>query len=112
MMTYDVVYVPFPFSDLSISKKRPCVILGSFRLRSYNQQLVVAMITSKVSHVKFPHDVSIEDLEAAGLPVASIIRLSKIVTIDSGLVVKKLGRIASREHVLMKREFKLLFKDL
>jgi mRNA interferase MazF len=70
------------------------------------------MVTSKLDNLKFPHDLNIEDLKSAGLPSPSVIRLSKIVTIDSSIVIKKLGRLAKNEQRLLKKEFQLLFEDL
>ena len=112
MTTIDVVYVPFTFTDLSDAKKRPCVILGSFKPKAYNQHLIIAMVTSKIGNLRFPHDLVIEDLESAGLPSPSLIRLSKVVTIDSAIVIKKLGRLAKQEQRKLKSEFQLLFNDL
>jgi mRNA interferase MazF len=112
MTTFDIIYVPFPFTDLSNAKKRPCVVLGSFKPRAYNLHLIVAMVTSNISNLKFPHDLVIDDLVSAGLPAPSLIRLSKIVTIDSAIVLKKLGRLAKQEQRKLKNEFQLLFKDL
>ena len=112
MTIFDIVYVPFPFTDLSSAKRRPCIIIGSYKPTSFNQHLIVAMITSKVSTIKFPHDIEIEDLKAAGLSTSSVIRLSKIVTIDSGIVIKKLGRLAKSEQTRLKREFAKLFEEV
>ena len=112
MTTFDVIYVPFPLTDLSHVKRRPCVVLGSFKPRAHNQHLVVAMITSKVANLKYPHDLTIEDLGSAGLPAPSVIRLSKIVTIDSSTIIKKLGRLAKDEQTRLRDEFNVLFRDL
>jgi len=112
MTIFDIIYVPFPFTDLSTAKRRPCIIIGNFKPKSFNQHLIVAMITSKISTIKFPHDIEIEDLKAAGLPTSSVIRLSKIVTIDSAIVIKKLGRLAKSEQTRVKREFTKLFEGV
>lgn len=112
MTTFDVIYVPFPFTDLSAVKKRPCIVLGTFKPKSFNAHHVVAMITSKLDNLKFPHDLTIEDLKSAGLPSPSVIRISKIVTIDSSIVIKKLGRLAKAEQAGLVKEFRKLFKEL
>lgn len=39
----DVVVVPFPFSDLSNSKKRPALVLASLE----GEDLILSQITSK-----------------------------------------------------------------
>ena len=63
----DVVLIPFPFTDLTTFKQRPALILSSLLGSS--------------------------DLERAGLPKKSLVKLGKIVTIDQRLVRKKLGSL-------------------
>ena len=45
---WDIILVPFPFTDLSTSKKRPALIISP---DEYNQNLdvVIAFITSQLS---------------------------------------------------------------
>jgi hypothetical protein len=87
-------------------------VLANFKPRAYPEQLIVAMITSKTSNLNFPHDVAIDDLKSAGLPVASVIRMTKVVTLDSKLVIKKLGQLGVKEKKLVRLEFEKLFKGL
>jgi mRNA interferase MazF len=42
-------------------------------------------------------DVPIRDLEAAGLPVASVVRW-KLFTLDSSLLVKRIGTLSVRDR--------------
>jgi len=44
---WDIILVPFPFTDLTISKKRPALIVSP---NVYNEKLdvVIAFITSKL----------------------------------------------------------------
>lgn len=95
--TFDVVYVPFPFIDSADSKKRPALILSS--CIQFNSQVgasVMVMITSK-THSPWPLDVEITDLQAAGLPVKSIVRM-KFFTLDHRLIFKKLGQLALNDQ--------------
>jgi len=50
---------------------------------------ILAMITS-ASNSDWPLDVNIQDLEGAGLPSASVVRM-KLFTMDDKLVVRKAG---------------------
>jgi mRNA interferase MazF len=84
---YDVVVVPFPFTDRSSSKRRPALVVS--RADTFNQKIgqsVLAMITS-ASHSDWPLDTPITDLDTAGLPAPSVVRL-KLFTLDHRLVIR------------------------
>lgn len=53
---------------------------------------VLAMITS-AGHSRWPLDVPVADLETAGLPAPSVVRM-KLFTLDDSLVVRSAGRLA------------------
>ncbi|HKY63731.1 MAG TPA: type II toxin-antitoxin system PemK/MazF family toxin [bacterium] len=94
---FDVVAVPFPFTDRKQAKKRPALVLSS--ARNFNEpvgQSIMAMITSSKNQ-PWPEDVPIEDLKSAGLPVSSVIRM-KLFTLDHRLVEKKLGSLSVRDR--------------
>lgn len=89
---FDVVVVPFPFTDRNTTKRRPALVLSDGR--AFNQQSghsVLAMITS-ARHSDWPLDVKIKDLDAAGLPSASVVRM-KLFTLANPLVIRKAGAL-------------------
>ena len=89
---FDVVVVPFPYTDSSTSKRRPALVLSD--ARSFNGKIgqsVMAMITS-AQHSSWPLDVDIADLDAAGLPAPSTIRM-KLFTLDQRLIVRHCGTL-------------------
>ena len=92
----DVVRVPFPFTDRQASKNRPALILSDQahfnRLAGHS---VMAMITS-ARHASWPLDCVINDLTAAGLPAASVIRW-KLFTLDHLLIRSVLGRLSETD---------------
>ena len=92
---WDVVVVPFPFSDRAGDKRRPALVLSR---RAFNQfgHTVLAMITT-AAHAPWPGDVEVDDLEAAGLTVACRLRL-KLFTLDNRLIVRRIGRLTSRDQ--------------
>jgi hypothetical protein len=61
---WDVVVVPFPFTDKRVTKVRPAVIVSTDSLRIHNQKYVLAMITS-AAHTSQVGDVPINDLKSA-----------------------------------------------
>ncbi|RME20228.1 MAG: type II toxin-antitoxin system PemK/MazF family toxin [Deltaproteobacteria bacterium] len=94
---FDVVRVPFPFTDRTASKNRPALVLsGSKSFNSRARHSVMAMITS-ASHGDWSLDCKIEDLRSAGLPAPSKVRF-KLFTLDHRLVRGRLGRLAARDR--------------
>lgn len=94
---FDVVVVPFPFTDQSTTKRRPALVLSD--ARAFNKkvsQSVLAMITS-ARNSDWPLDVTIEDLAPAGLPSASVVRM-KLFTLDDQLVIRKAGVLAETDR--------------
>jgi mRNA interferase MazF len=90
---FDVVVVPFPFTDRTTSKRRPALVLSE--AQTFNRQVgqaVMAMITS-AKNSDWPLDIEIQDLDSAGLPTASIIRM-KLFTLDEQLIIRKAGTLA------------------
>jgi mRNA interferase MazF len=112
MTSFEVVLVPFPFADLSDVKKRPCLVLSSYKPRSLSEHVVLAMMTSQLSGIRFPFDVELSHATAAGLPKPTLVRLGKIVTLESKLIVKSLGRLHVRDCGLVRAEFGRMFKSL
>lgn len=112
MTPFDVILVPFPFADLKSTKRRPCLVLATFRPRTMRDHLIVCMMTSQVDGPRFPFDEAVRDLESAGLPKPTLIRLAKMVTVDSSIVVKKLGTLSLKDKRKIKDQFKSLFEAI
>jgi len=94
---FDVVVVPFPFTDRATTRRRPALVISN--ALSFNNkvgQSVLAMITS-AQHSNWPLDVEIEDLDAAGLPASSIVRM-KLFTLDNQLVLRKTGVLGEKDQ--------------
>jgi mRNA-degrading endonuclease toxin of MazEF toxin-antitoxin module len=108
---FDVVVVPFPFTDRSSNKRRPALVISD--ASSFNNQVgqsVLAMITS-ARHSDWPLDVDITDLDTAGLPAASVVRM-KLFTLDNQLVLRKAGALAADDQERVSRALgKLLGVD-
>ncbi len=108
---YDVVKVPFPFTDRKAQKYRPALIISS--AKSFNNTIghsVMAMITS-AKQSGWPLDTAITDLNSAGLPAPSLIRL-KLFTLDHRLIVSRLGQLASYDQASFEQHFSQLLKGL
>ena len=108
-MTYkpfDVLVVPFPFTDSAAVKRRPALVLSVEPFQDRSGHLVCAMITSRENR-GWPLDVELTDLPAAGLPHASVVRM-KLFTLDERFVLRKAGRLAATDRTAVQRSLKLL----
>ena len=97
---FDVVRVPFPFTDRQATKNRPALVLSDRAL--FNEpagHCVMAMITS-AGHASWPLDCAINDVAASGLPAASVIRW-KLFTLDHHLVRGVLGRLGEADAAVV-----------
>ena len=87
---YEIIVVPFPFTDREKSKNRPALILSSQLFNAKNGKSIMAMITSNTGKELWPNDIEIKDLTLTGLKAPSLIRF-KIFTIDHVLIKARIG---------------------
>ncbi len=104
---YDVVVVPFPFSDRRASKRRPALALSSEAFSVDSGHTVLAMITS-AAHPPWPMDVPI-DAGEAGLRAPSKVRM-KLFTLDNRLILHKTGRLSEPDRRALATAVRTLFK--
>lgn len=104
---YDVVKVPFPFTDVHATKVRPALVLShSHHLNERLGVSVMAMITSmKSSQELWPSDIIIRDLVHAGLPAPSFIRF-KLFTLDYRLVLGRVGVLSKSDYLQVQEKLK------
>ena len=98
---WQVVVVPFPFTDRATTKRRPALVLSAKQFNGHGHS-VLAMITS-ASHQPWPGDTRLGDLSAAGLTTESLVRL-KIFTLDNRFVLRRLGTLAVTDRVAVAAE--------
>ncbi len=92
---YDVVVVPFPFTDRRPSKRRPALAISSETFSADSGHTVLAMITS-ADNAAWPMDVPIH-AESAGLRAPSKVRM-KLFTLDNRLILRKAGSLSETDR--------------
>ena len=92
-----ILLIPFPFTDLSGQKNRPALVLIAS-----DRDITVAFITSQIKWQE-EHDVKLEPSSENGLKRLSLVRLSKIATIDTELVLGRLGSISDADTQQLNR---------
>jgi len=99
---WDVVLVPFPFSEGHGTKRRPALALSS---PAFNRagHTILAMITIR-EHNPWLGDTEIEEHRAAGLPLRCLVRL-KLFTLDNHLILRRLGSLAASDAARVEQNF-------
>ena len=100
---WEVMVVPFPFTERPGAKRRPAVVLSN---RAFNQHghTILAMITTRAQR-PWPGDLEIADLEASGLQIPCISRL-KVFTLDNRLRLRRLGRLSVADREAASQELR------
>jgi mRNA interferase MazF len=98
----DVVLVSFPFTDLTATKQRPALIVSPDSVNRLNQDFILAAITSQLPGDEHSVGLSEGDFQQGKLPKKSVIRITKMFTMHSMLIRKKIGTLkpAKMDEVL------------
>ena len=85
-----IVLVPFPFTDLTVIKLRPVLVISCYR-----QDIIVVAVSSVVVNYDKKTDIIIQSSDAGfsrtGLKQSSVIKCAKIATLDKAIVIGVLG---------------------
>ncbi len=98
------MYYSVSITDLSGIKNRPALILVECE-----SDITVSFITTQLKWQE-DFDVKIEPSQSNGLKRTSLIRLSKLTTIDKDLVIGKLGNLLQDELANVDKNLVKIFK--
>lgn len=97
---WDIVKVPFPFTEGVSEKRRPALVINNKPLMGERRLYWLLMITSVIKP-SCQGDVLIKHSEGTGLAVASVIRTAKITTLQEDFIIGRLGHLALVEQRLV-----------
>lgn len=100
----EIVLITFPFTDLRGSKLRPAIILAETKL-----DLTVCFITTQTQWVE-NSDVYLSPNLTNGLKGTSLIKISKIATLDKSLVKGLLGKLNHIELSELNNKLKIILQ--
>jgi len=100
----NIVLIPFPYTDLSGNKLRPALILSETLL-----DVTVSFITTQLQWQEVT-DILLHPSIVNGIKKTSLIRLSKIATIDKVLIAGKIGVISQRQIIDLNQKLKVIFQ--
>ena len=91
----EIVLLEFPYTDMEGHKQRPAVVLKD----TNDNDAIFLRITSKSRAEKF--ELKINEWKQAGLLKPSVIRIHKIASLQTNLVVKKIGKLNKEDKLLL-----------
>jgi mRNA interferase MazF len=86
----DVVIVPFPFSDLSDTKRRPAAVIAE----AEHGDVILCQITSRPWSSTRAIRIDEDDIDGEGLQRVSYARADKLFTASASLAVRTVGTLA------------------
>ena len=104
MAKADIILIPFPFTYLSDTRIRPCLV----SLESV-YDVTVSFITTKTGW-NDNNSVAIKLISTNGLKKESLIRLNKMATIDKELIMGEIGRLTDAEKNIINKKLKEIFQ--
>ena len=94
----DIVVVPFPFSDLTHTKRRPAVVISELK----GNDRILCQITSQSIRDEHAIELNDSDFVEGGLYQSSNVRPNRIFTCDISIIQYKVGhlRLEKMEHII------------
>ncbi len=85
----DIILIRFPFTNASELKVRPALVMRD----QTNQKLTLLPISTKINLHQTDLIIEEKNYEHNPLPVESVIRISKITTVQSERAIKKVSKL-------------------
>lgn len=89
----EVVVLPFPFSDLSASKKRPAVVVATLT----GDDVICCQITSEARFDEYAIVLNNNDFKEGNLQQTSMIRPNRLFTADRSIISYKAGTLNGKK---------------
>ena len=102
----DIALLPFPYADLTTTKRRPTLVLTPASYHQAHPDAVVAYMTSQPQRGPWTLRIDADDLASGRIPLDSWVRVDRLATVDRRLVRRVAGRV--RPEALAHARGKLL----
>lgn len=106
----DIVLVPFPYSDFSIYKKRPVLVLSSDEHNSSEEDIICCAITTNPRAYKGSIPIYNDNLEVGNLRQRSRIKPNKLFTLHQNNIIKKIARLNLKTTLHVTQEVLAIIK--
>jgi mRNA interferase MazF len=101
-----VVVLPFPFSDLSKSKKRPALVVSNL----IGDDLILCQITSESRVDDYSIVLGNDDFNKGSLNLTSMIRPNRLFTADKSIILYKVGSLKESKIKEVENEIIKIFR--
>ncbi|MBT4192108.1 MAG: type II toxin-antitoxin system PemK/MazF family toxin [Candidatus Diapherotrites archaeon] len=85
----NIVVMPFPFTDLKATKKRPALVIANL----LGDDLIVCQITGQIKKDTYVVELKDSQINGGKLSWDSFIRTNKIFTADKSIILYKIGSL-------------------
>ena len=85
----DIVVIPFPYSDLTNSKKRPAMVLSDLK----GDDFILCQITSQFIRDSYAIALDSSDFQRGSLKKPSNIRPNRLFTAEKSIIIRKVGTV-------------------
>ena len=89
----DVVVVPFPFSDLTQTKRRPALVVAELQ----GDDLILCQITSRLITDQYAILIDNSDFSSGSLRQSSNLRPNRLFTADQQIILYRVGNLKSEK---------------
>jgi len=103
----ELVVVPFPFSDLSQTKRRPALVVATYE----GPDVILAQITSQPYTDPLAIPIEPSELESGTLEKRSFIRPNKLFTCDKTFILYSLGHLTASKMGEVREALVTLFSS-
>ena len=92
----DIIVVPFPFSDLSSQKLRPCLVISNKNFANINEVIVLS-VTGTTFSDDFGYNITNNSVKIALPKEPSQIRCNKIFAVDKQIIKGKVNELKKED---------------
>ena len=101
----DVIVLPFPFSNLSKSKKRPALVVADIQ----GDDIILCQITSEARVDNYSIVLANDDFKSGSLNLTSMIRPNRLFTADRSIILYKIGLLKESKIKEVEKEIVKIF---
>ena len=91
--------MPFPFTDLSSSKKRPALVVSNKEFNSSSCDVICCLITTNKKSNKYSVEINQNNIKSGNIHFESRIKPYRLFTVDKKIIIKKFA-VLNKETLL------------